>query len=72
LIISSGGFRSVVGGDPDLSNLGSIGKCPACGEYLRENEIDNVEFRGTVRKHFAYRCEKCETIIGFSSYPMIA
>jgi len=55
-----------------LRSLGSIGKCPACGEYLSENEIDNIEFRGTVRKHFAYRCVKCETIIGFSSYPMIA
>ena len=49
-----------------------LGKCPACGVELSEGDIDDEEFRGSIKKHFTYRCRKCDTIIGFSSMAVIS
>jgi len=43
-------------------------KCPKCGNYLKQDDIEDVHFRGKIGKHFAYVCKKCETIIGFGAY----
>jgi len=42
-------------------------KCTKCGEKLDENDIKDVQFRGTFERHYAYVCKKCGHIIGFSS-----
>lgn len=45
-----------------------IGKCPACETELEETDVDDIYIRGTVNRHFAYRCRHCDTVIGFSSH----
>lgn len=49
-----------------------LGKCPVCGSELDGSDVDDLEFRGTIRAHFASRCRKCDTVIGFSSYAKVA
>jgi len=48
-----------------------LGKCPACGQELSESDIEDEEFRGKVKRHFAYRCRKCDTLIGFSGMALV-
>ncbi len=47
--------------------LNILGKCPKCDVELKENDIEEVKFRGLLLSHFAYRCSKCGYLIGFSS-----
>jgi hypothetical protein len=42
--------------------------CPSCGEMLQERDVEDIQFKGVIGSHFAYRCDKCDSIIGFSSY----
>ncbi len=42
-----------------------IGKCPHCQALLTAEDIEDIEFRGALTVHYAYRCLKCGTIIGF-------
>jgi uncharacterized protein with PIN domain len=48
-----------------------IGKCPVCREELMKKDIEEVVFGIIIgvpplgKK--AYRCTKCETILGFST-----
>jgi hypothetical protein len=49
-----------------------LGKCPECGQELDGDDVDDLAFRGTIRAHYAYRCRKCDTVIGFSSYAKVA
>jgi len=48
-----------------------IGKCPVCREELRKRDIMEVVFGIIIGipplAKKAYRCTKCETILGFSS-----
>jgi uncharacterized protein with PIN domain len=48
-----------------------IGKCPVCREELRKRDIEEVIFGIIIGlpplTKKAYRCTKCETILGFSS-----
>jgi uncharacterized protein with PIN domain len=48
-----------------------IGKCPVCREELRKSDIEEVVFGIIIGipplAKKAYRCTKCETILGFSS-----
>ena len=44
-----------------------LGKCPKCDAELRDVDIEEIHFRGLVISHFAYRCTKCDTIIGFGT-----
>ena len=45
-----------------------IGLCPICKSMLFSSDIEEKAFIGSVRKHFVYVCNNCETIIGFSSH----
>ena len=45
-----------------------LGKCPACEQHLSDRDVEEIQFKGTVGSHFAYRCSKCDTIVGFSSF----
>ncbi len=45
----------------------SLGKCPKCDAVLEEYDVEEIRFRGLVISHFAYRCRKCEYIIGFGT-----
>ena len=51
----------------DVTAMVRLGMCPACGEALDDGGVKDINFRGTVRSHTAYRCRKCDTVIGFSS-----
>jgi len=53
------------GGECSLKRLG---KCPACEQHLSDRDVEEIQFKGTVGSHFAYRCSKCDTIVGFSSF----
>ncbi len=48
-----------------------IGRCPVCREELRKRDIEEVVFGIVIgvplQTRKAYRCTKCETILGFSS-----
>jgi uncharacterized protein with PIN domain len=48
-----------------------IGKCPFCREELLKRDIEEVIFGVVIGVPLiakkAYRCNKCETILGFSS-----
>lgn len=50
----------------------NFGSCSVCKEVLSDEDIDDDEFRGTITHHIAYRCRKCDTIIGFSGIRTIA
>ena len=45
-----------------------LGKCPECKTDLDDSEVDDIHFKGTINRHIAYRCRKCDAIIGFSAY----
>ena len=45
-----------------------LGQCPECKNSLEDTDIDEIQFKGTVVRHVAYRCKLCDTIIGFSSH----
>jgi len=45
-----------------------LGVCPEYNTELDDSDVDDIQFKGTVHRHYAYRCKKCDTIIGFSSY----
>ncbi len=49
-----------------------LGKCPECKADLEDTDIEEIQFKGTVLRHMAYRCRKCDAIIGFSSYNRLA
>jgi uncharacterized protein with PIN domain len=49
-----------------------LGKCPECKIELEDEYIEDINFRGTVVRHTAYRCKHCNTIIGFSSHNRIS
>ncbi len=44
-----------------------LGKCPKCDAELTERDVDEIKFKGTIGWHHAYRCMRCDYIIGFSS-----
>jgi len=44
-----------------------LGKCPKCDAELTEDDIDQIKFKGIIGGHHAYRCKKCDYIIGLSS-----
>ena len=48
-----------------------IERCPVCGEELRKSDIEEVAYGIIIglppQARTAYRCTKCETILGFSS-----
>ncbi len=48
-----------------------IGRCPVCREELRKRDIEEVTYGIIIslppQARTAYRCTKCETILGFSS-----
>lgn len=46
----------------------TLGKCPKCDAELTDDDVKDVQFRGVLRSHFAYKCNKCGYIIGFSSF----
>ena len=50
------------------SNMVRLGQCPECKNSLEDTDIDEIQFKGTVVRHIAYRCKLCDTIIGFSSH----
>ena len=43
----------------------TLGKCPKCDAELNDDDVQEVRFQGLVISHFAYRCKKCNYIIGF-------
>ena len=45
-----------------------LGKCPECKKDLEDADIEEINFKGNVVRHIAYRCINCETVIGFSSH----
>jgi uncharacterized protein with PIN domain len=49
-----------------------LGKCPECKIELDDEDIEDINFRGTVVRHTVYRCKHCKTIIGFSSHNRIS
>jgi RNase P subunit RPR2 len=50
-----------------LIEMVKLGVCPACEKPLDDFDVEEINFRGTGKSHTAYRCGKCNTIIGFSS-----
>jgi len=52
--------------------MARLGKCPECKSDLGYDDVEDVHFKGTVVKHVAYRCRKCDIIIGFSSHNRIS
>jgi uncharacterized protein with PIN domain len=48
-----------------------IGRCPVCRGELRRRDIEEVDFGIIIavplQARKAYRCGKCEAILGFSS-----
>ena len=44
-----------------------LGKCPKCDAELTEDDSVQIKFKGIIGGHHAYRCKKCDYIIGFSS-----
>ncbi|MFX1449887.1 MAG: hypothetical protein ACFFCM_03525 [Promethearchaeota archaeon] len=44
-----------------------IGKCPKCNKVLKDEDIEDIHFRGWDRRHNAYVCLNCKYIIGFSA-----
>jgi len=47
--------------------LPRLGICPPCEQMLVDNDVDVVQFKGIIGRHFSHRCRKCDKIIGFSS-----
>lgn len=45
-----------------------LGKCPHCEAHLTDGDVEEIQFKGVFGSHFAYRCTKCDTLIGFSSF----
>lgn len=45
-----------------------LGKCPECKTDLNDTDVEEIQFKGKVVRHIAYRCKHCNTIIGFSSH----
>ena len=44
-----------------------IGKCSKCDKVLKDDDIEDIHFRGYDRWHHAYICLNCKFIIGFSA-----
>ena len=42
-------------------------KCPKCDKELGKDDIEDMQFRGTFERHYAYMCKNCGYVIGFSS-----
>ncbi len=45
----------------------NIGKCPNCGIELDSNDIEVIWYKSGRPRHYAHVCQKCNTIIGFST-----
>ena len=50
----------------------NLGKCPECKAELMDEDIEDIHFRGIVVRHIAYRCNHCDSMIGFSSHNRIS
>ena len=57
LALSNGGER-----------LPRLGICPHCEQQLVDDDVEIIQFKGIIGRHFAHRCRKCDKIIGFSSF----
>jgi DNA-directed RNA polymerase subunit RPC12/RpoP len=44
-----------------------IGKCSHCENTLKDTDIIENKFKGSIYIHHAYVCKHCGKIIGFSS-----
>ena len=44
-----------------------LGKCPKCDAMLYDGDVEEIRFQGIVVSDFAFRCKKCDYIIGFGT-----